>query len=332
MKKILIVADEPNWIFARHALEIKKRLIEYGIDITYHNQNIPEISKQYGLIYVMDPMPLRHGYPPKEKTILGLRADYFWRENPAGAKGTYENGYRCESIKNKCCIFHVVNKNSYEAFKPFVTNKPLLLVQHGVDEVTFDRNKYSKVNNDILTASISGRGSNNKGFEIIVDACNKAGVKYLSASYDRNKLTKDQMPLFYSKVDVHICMSKNEGLNNPTLEAGAMGVPVITTRCGAAEEMIIDERTGLIIDRNIDGLIGALNKMKNKEYRESMGNGFYEEIMKNWTWKTRIEDFRKMFGKFFSMAESNALADNKNYEIFDYIAACQHDNTRQYYD
>ncbi len=301
MKKILLVADEPGWIFERHCQEIKKRITEYQIDIVYHRQNIPEISKGYDLVYVLDPMPMN--YPPAEKTIMGLRCEFLYKEHLDGPKGLYENGFpgRCVSIKDKCCIFHVVNKNQLKEFAPVVTDKPLFLAQHGVDEDIFDRAKYVRTKSNVLVASASGRGSSNKGFDMAQEACIKAGYNISLANYGRYKLSKEKMPLFYNGVDVHICMSLTEGLNNPILEAGAMGVPVISTRNGAVEEMIKDGESGFLIERNVDCLVEALNKLKDKNLRESMGNKFYEEIMKNWTWKTKIEDFRKMFEFYFNI-------------------------------
>jgi len=295
MKKMLLVADEPGWIFERHCQEIKKRINECQIDIAYHRQNIPEISKEYDLVYVLDPMPM--GYPPAEKTIIGLRCEFLYRDHPEGAKGLYERGFpgRCVSIKDKCKVFHVVNKNQMNVFRDIVVDKPLILAQHGIDEEIFDRAKYTRTEGNVLVASVSGRGSSNKGFEIAQKACCEAGYNISLANYGRHKLSKEKMPLFYNKVNVHICMSLTEGLNNPTMEAGAMGVPVITTDCGAAKEMIVDGVSGLIIERKADSLVNALNKLKDRELRISMGDKFYEEIMKNWTWKTRIEDFRKMF-------------------------------------
>jgi len=300
MKKILLVADEPGWIFERHCQEIKKRLPEYLIDIAYHRQNIPEMAKNYDLIYVLDPI-LMH-YPPPEKTIMGLRCEFLIHDHPNGARGLYEQGWpgRCVSIKDRCCIFHVVNRRQLNIFKNIVTDKPLFLAQHGVDEEIFDKNKYVKKPHDGLVASISGRGSSNKGFEIMVEACNRCGIKCIAAQYGRGKLTKDQMPLFYNEANFHICMSQTEGLNNPIMEAGAMGLPVISTSAGAAEEMIINGVNGLIVDRNVDKLTEAIDKIKDDNLRISMGNKFYEEIMKNWTWKVRIGDFRIMFEYYFS--------------------------------
>jgi len=306
VKKILIVFDEPGWCFFFHAREIQKRLAnDFIIDIIDHRKNIPELSKQYNLVYVLDPMPLSFGYPPANKTIMGLRNQFLYEEHPQGARGLYEHGFpgRCVSIKDKCCILHMVNKNQMKAFKDIVIDKPLLLAQHGVDENIFDKNKYVKVKEDYLRVSVSGRNSDNKGFDIVKEACQKTGSKFVVAQYGRHKLSKEQMPLFYNGVDVHICFSKSEGLNNPILESGAMGVPVIATRTGAVEEMIKDGENGLLIDRNMDSLVGALNRMKDRDFRENMGNKFYEEIMKSWTWKTKIEDFRRMFGRYFEKRE-----------------------------
>lgn len=300
MKKILLVADVKGWIFERHCRELQKRITEYKIDIAYHNNDICGLSNNYDLVYVLDPMPLN--YPPQNKTIMGLRCEFLFREHPMGAKGLYENGFpgRCVSIRDKCCIFHVVNKNMINEFKDVVTDKPLLLAQHGIDEAVFDRQKISiPKNNEKMVISCAGRGSNNKGFDIIQNVCADLGINYITAQYRGKMLRKDEMPLFYHKADVHVCMSKTEGLNNVVMEAGAMGLPVISTKCGAVTEIIKDGESGLLIDRNKDSLKDAIIKLKDKNVRQYMGNNLYKEIMTNWTWKVRIEDFRKMFQLYF---------------------------------
>jgi len=242
MKRILLVADEPGWVFERHCREIKKRMPEYDMDIAYHRQDIPNLSKGYDCVYVCDPMPMQ--YPPSSKTIMGLRNEFLYREHPQGAKGLYHNGFpgRCVSIKDKCSIFHVVNINLMEVFEDVVTDKPLLLAQHGVDENLFDRDKYKREIHEGIIVSAAGRGSKNKGFGAVKKACEELGINHISASYGSKKRNKEQMPLFYNGVDIHVCMSLSEGLNNPIIEAGAMGVPVISTRSGAAMESLKMER------------------------------------------------------------------------------------------
>ena len=303
MKKILLVADEKGWIFERHCKEIQKRLPEFKIGIAYHRQDIPTISNDYDLVYVLDPMPMR--YPSASKTIIGLRCEFLYREHPQGAKGLYENGFpgRCVSIKDKCSIFHVVNENLMSVFKDAVTDKPLMLAQHGIDEEVFDLKKMSepKPVNDVLTVSTAGRGSGNKGFQIVKKACQQINVKFRTTQYDGKRLSKKEMPSFYHGVDVHTCMSQTEGLNNPILEAGSLGVPVVTTDCGAAKEIIRDGENGFIISRNVEALKEALEKLKDKDLRKELGTNLYNDIMANWTWKVRIKDYRNMFNKYFEM-------------------------------
>jgi len=297
VKKILLVADQPGWIFERHCIELKTRLTEFHIDIVFRKHNVPELSKNYDLVYVLDPIPLSYGYPPQSKTIIGLRNEFLYREHPNGAKGLYEYGFpgRCVSIKDKCFIFHVVNNRLMNVFKGVVDDKPLLLAQHGVSMSVFNRDQHKRIDGDILRVSTSGRGSANKGFSIVEEACKELGLISLTTQYGDKKLPKEKMPEFYSNADVHVCMSKTEGLNNPILEAGAMGVPVISTDSGAATEMIKDKESGFIIGRNKQALKEALMLMQDKSLREKLGNNLYLEIKNNWSWDVKINDFRSMF-------------------------------------
>ena len=296
MKRILLVADVKGWIFDRHCNEIMRRLShKYQFGLAYcRGFDVNALSKDYDLVYVLDPMPIR--YPPKEKCIIGLRCEFLYTEHPEGAKGLYEKGYhgRCVSIKDKCSIMHVVNKRQMDAFKDVVTDKPLLLVRHGVDETTFDKNKYDRVERDNIVVGVAGRLTDNKGGKIIVDACRRCGVNFIAAEYGR-RLSKEDMPDFYNKMDVYVCMSNSEGLNNPTMEAGAMGIPVISTRSGAAEEMLVDGVSGLLIDRNVESLCEAIEKMKDDKFRVAAGNAFYDEIMKNWLWSVKVNEYDNMF-------------------------------------
>lgn len=297
MKKVLIVADQPGWIFERHALEIQKRCKEFAVDIAFHRQNIVQMQKDYDCIYIMDPMPLKYGYPDVSKVILGLRCEFLYREHPRGAKGLFYEGFpgRCVSIDDKCSLFHVVNKNQFRIFSEFV-NKPLLLAQHGIDESLFydDGNNF---NHKEFTVGISGRASANKGFDIVQKVCNEKGYKFVTASYGSHKLSKEEMPNFYRGLDVFVCMSLTEGLHNPTLEAGGCGIPIITTKCGAAEEIIVDGHNGFIINRDSLSLGNALEKLKEHNTRRTIGKRIADDIKGKWTWGIRINDFRNMFCK-----------------------------------
>jgi glycosyltransferase involved in cell wall biosynthesis len=293
MKKILLVADIRGWVFERHCLEIKKRLSnKYHFGIAYcrgDGNNIPEISESYDLVYVLDPMPIL--YPPKEKTIIGLRCEWLYAKERGGPSSLYDSRY-----KNKCKLMHVVNDSQFNVFKPIV-DIPLRKVQHGVDESIFDRDKYPvRQGNEKFTVACAGRSASNgnKGFDIVNKVCNKIGIRCISTLYEGKRMAKEEMPLFYSASDAYVCFSETEGLHNPTMEAGAMGLPIISTRCGAAEE-IIDGNNGIIISRSENDLEAAFVSLQDESKRKKMGDAMYETIHSKWTWAVKIKEYECMF-------------------------------------
>jgi glycosyltransferase involved in cell wall biosynthesis len=302
MIKILLVADLKGWIFERHCKEIQKRLShKYKMDIVYsrpHGKKLDRIAKNYDIVYALDPMPLK--YPPKEKMIIGCRAERL--HGPGNEKSFYEDGLSggCKKIKDSCSVFHVVNVRQYKMFEDVVTDKPFFLAQHGVNTDVFDKSKYTRENKteEIVIGTAGRVGSqNHKGFSLVRRVCKGLGLSFITTTYEGKKRTLEEMPDFYNQIDVYASMSKSEGLCNPIMEAGAMGIPVITTRCGAAEEMIFDRVNGLLVDRNEEALRSALVELKDFEFRRSLGDKLEEEITTNWSWDRRITDFEIMFDR-----------------------------------
>jgi glycosyltransferase involved in cell wall biosynthesis len=77
----------------------------------------------------------------------------------------------------------------------------------------------------------------------------------------------------YPAFDVYICSSETEGLSNVLLEAAACGLPIVATRVGGNAEIVIENRTGLLVDsRNPEALAAAaLMLASNPEMRKAMG-------------------------------------------------------------
>ena len=60
------------------------------------------------------------------------------------------------------------------------------------------------------------------------------------------KLSDAEMPEFYRGLDMLLIPSQQEGLNIAGLEAGACGVPIVTTRCGGPEDYVTNGETGFV--------------------------------------------------------------------------------------
>jgi L-malate glycosyltransferase len=74
--------------------------------------------------------------------------------------------------------------------------------------------------------------------------------------------SREQVQALLSRSDVFLFPSHTEGMPNSVLEAMALGVPCVTTRVGALEDVIVNGRSGYITDvGNIDGLSEAVAKL-----------------------------------------------------------------------
>ncbi|WP_170075522.1 glycosyltransferase family 4 protein [Paraclostridium dentum] len=82
--------------------------------------------------------------------------------------------------------------------------------------------------------------------------------------------------------EVFVLSSNYEGLSNALLEAMAMGIPCISTNCAGSNEIIIDEKNGLLVpiksEKDLENAIERL--ILNKNLRLSLGENAYSS-MKN---------------------------------------------------
>ncbi|OYT15993.1 MAG: hypothetical protein B7C24_10120 [Bacteroidetes bacterium 4572_77] len=92
------------------------------------------------------------------------------------------------------------------------------------------------------------------------------------------------MPQFYKDLDVYICMSREEGSCRSVLEAMASGCAIISTDCGAINELIVHGKNGLIVDRNKSALVAGLVTLhRNRELVNDMKHQ-NREFVKNFDW------------------------------------------------
>jgi len=73
---------------------------------------------------------------------------------------------------------------------------------------------------------------------------------------------KQQMIEMYQKCDAFVLVSRAETFCVVNIEAMAMGLPVISTRCGGPE-YYIDGTNGILLDvDDFEGLVGAMNEIE----------------------------------------------------------------------
>ena len=94
--------------------------------------------------------------------------------------------------------------------------------------------------------------------------------------------TTNEAPRVLMNADIFAFPSSNEGFGLSLCEAMSAGLPCIGLRdCIAANELIIDNVTGILCDNSVDGLAAGLEKlMNNKELRSKLGLAAKEEMKK----------------------------------------------------
>lgn len=108
-------------------------------------------------------------------------------------------------------------------------------------------------------------------------------------------ISHDDLPRYLNRLRLLVLPSYSEGLPNIMLEAMACGTPVLATPVGAIPDVIIDGKTGFIMENNspeciAENVIRALNSPDLERIAEN-GRRFVE---KNFTFEKVVENWKKV--------------------------------------
>lgn len=108
-------------------------------------------------------------------------------------------------------------------------------------------------------------------------------------------ISHDDLPRYLNQLRLLVLPSYTEGLPNIMLEAMACGTPVLATPVGAIPDVIIDGKTGFIMENNspeciAENVIRALNSPDLEEIAEA-GRRFVEE---HFTFEKVVENWKKV--------------------------------------
>jgi glycosyltransferase involved in cell wall biosynthesis len=100
------------------------------------------------------------------------------------------------------------------------------------------------------------------------------------------KANRDEVKKLLQNSDVFVLSSKYETFGVAVVEAMACGLPVVSTKCGGPESIIIDDRLGYLSDLNVNDLSNKIleinqnrDKFNSKYIREYIENNFSEKFV-----------------------------------------------------
>jgi len=303
--RVLLVADRPDWAYDSIAKALVKHnndpSIEFDIEyIKNGKRRLRDIHKDYDLVFMMGWQLLasyKNGkikrlntFLDPKKTLTGVHSHHSWDDRKTLPNVNVIPPAKLVNFLNKFAGVNIISRRLYEIFLG-AGLKNAACTLNGVDVSLFNINKY-KSNKNHFKVGFSGNNKHDwrKGIsEFIEPACaiNNIQLK-LAMPKKGHYIPLNQMHTFYNDLDAYICASSSEGFSLSVLEASACGCPIISTRVGGCEDLIIDGVNGFLVDRDVDSIKEKVIFLRdNVEVAKKMGLMNRQIVEQLWSWDVR---------------------------------------------
>lgn len=111
--------------------------------------------------------------------------------------------------------------------------------------------------------------------------------------YSIANASAEELATFLEQAYIYVSPSLWEGFNLPLLEAQTLGVPVVAFDLPAHREIVINEKTGFLVQDEAELISKIKYLIANKVLRDEMGRAAQEHA-RNFTWKKNVEEFSKI--------------------------------------
>lgn len=112
--------------------------------------------------------------------------------------------------------------------------------------------------------------------------------------------SKNDMPPLYAAMDVLVLPSHREGFPNVVLEAGGMGLPVVSTVASGCKDAVVDGETGLLVPiDNADELAKAIQQyIDDRTLRLNHGQTARERVLSDFRpediWQAQLNEYNQL--------------------------------------
>ncbi len=205
------------------------------------------------------------------------------------------------TLRNANSIVAVSNTLKEEIY--LICPRPINVIHNIVDVDKFRLIK-SKPGSILNIGFLGGLGNDNKGLDLLIKSASLlerkkfvlhiGGQGILLNNYKRmakesgiegncifyGEIPRDKIPDFYSNLDLFVLPSRYETFGIVLIEAMACGIPVIATRCGGPQEIVI-QLTGILIEKeNIEELTSAVKTLSENliSYNKEAIRNYVKEI------------------------------------------------------
>ncbi len=156
------------------------------------------------------------------------------------------------------------------------------------------------IDDDSLYCAIVGDGPSRIDMEALASR-SKMRARFLFAGAQ----STDTIPIWMNAADVFVLPSLSEGRPNVVLEAQACGVPVVATNVGGTPELITNEETGLLVEKdNARALADSIRRLMDSEsLRVRLGQQARRHIQEDGlTWSSCAEKVSVIYQSLLEIA------------------------------
>ncbi len=329
LPKILLVADRPNWAYdhickfiitmLNRKYNISRDYLLFHIKPIYYNLFDRKILSYYYNKYIKYLYKYIYSLKYNNYDIVCYLGWYFpftGNFNLNSKKiiqGIFTKGFPPQSYTldiNDIDIMQFVDKylsfsnmiiagsvDIYNFYKPYLKNK-LSLATGAIDTNIFKPN-LKKIHKKELIVGWTGNPSRQfKGYYDIILPSIKKIQSYnkdiifnprFSGSY--NNLYK-----YYQDIDLLILASIGDAGPYSFIEAGACGIPSISNKSGFPGELVVHNKNGLLVNRNIDEYVNSIDYLyNNRNLLESMSFQIRQDIVAEFSYNARYKNWDNVF-------------------------------------
>jgi glycosyltransferase involved in cell wall biosynthesis len=301
--RVLVIADVPNWAWARKAAALKQHLAG-RIDVTIvfstdQGTNLAVRAAAHDLYHTFEVSQVGT-VPAGWPMTTGITAHVVgtWEAKQPGCVQQWASravGFHANSM---------MLKRELEAF----LGREVYYVPNGVDETFFRRAR--RRSSSRLVVGYVARPNVRKGPELVEDACRRAGVELRQVVRTwKTAFTAEEMRDFYQDIHVLAVSSDMDGTPNPALEAAACECAVVSNPIGNMPEFIRDGVNGYLTERTVESLTDALSQLAARpiEEVEAMGRAARATILDDWTWQKRAVNYAEMWERCLGVTRAAAV-------------------------
>ena len=255
----------------------------HGTLLAYKNFNMGFISKIPYLAY--DLITLKKVIKKADMVIAATDQEY---------KEALEFGVKKERLRT---IPVGINIKDYEPAKKSSSVINLLFVggisrNRNLEPVIKAMKLLKDVKLTIVGKEVKSSETSKTGYvDELKKLANGLNIEFVGPKYGKELIN------YYKKSDIFVYTSFYENFGQTILEAGAAGLPIISTKIGVANDIVKDDKTGFIVGpNNPKGIAEYVMKLRDRKRRAIFGKRIREIVKNNFDWENIIEKYVEVYG------------------------------------